>query len=56
MKMAALALVPPTSCCQSYFETYVFMWLLVRHSTVLLERPVCGRSERTDGQSQSERS
>ena len=35
MKMAALALVPPTSCCQSYFETYVFMRLLVRHSTVL---------------------
>ena len=40
MEMAALALVPPTSCCQSYFETYVFMWLLVRHSTVLLERPL----------------
>ena len=38
MKMAALALVPPTSCCQSYFETYVFMRLLVRHNAVLLER------------------
>jgi hypothetical protein len=50
MKMAALALVPPTSCCQSYFETYVFMRLLVRHSTVLLERPLrqvrAQRSER----------
>ena len=40
MKMAALALVPLTSCCQSYFETYVFMRFLVRHSTVLLERPL----------------
>ena len=50
MKMAALALVPPTSCCQSYFETYVFMRLLVRHNAVLLERPLrqvrAQRSER----------
>ena len=53
MKMAALALVPPTSCCQSYFETYVFMRLLVRHSTVLLERPL--RQVRAHRRSESER-